>query len=271
MKHQFPMRENVGDGILDDSTVQTEDARRYARMADLWWNPDGPFWPLHRLNRLRLEYLRRYFASHSGANPAQPLTGIECLDIGCGGGLLSEGLARLGARVTGIDVVEANIRTARSHALNQGLPIDYWFMSANDLAIARRRFDLVLNMEVVEHVENFNGFMAQCGQLVRPGGHMAVATINRTAQAFVAAIIGAEYVLRWLPRGTHRWRDFRRPEEVAACLENGGFAIRDRRGVRVNPLTRRFSLTRSTSINYMLLAEKRQQRFTSTRNKRLQP
>ena len=189
---------------------------------------------------------------------------MNCLDIGCGGGLLSEGLARLGATVTGIDVVEANLFAARSHARSSGLVIDYHYLAAGDLADDGRRFDLVLNMEVVEHVDDFVRFMEQCCRLVRPGGYMAVATINRTVAAFATAIVGAEYVMRWLPRGTHRWRDFRRPSEVEACLEAGGLEVEERRGVRVNPLTRRFSLTRSMRVNYMLLAHKPQSTFTST-------
>ncbi len=242
--------------VRRDSTVQLADALRYARMADRWWDADGPFWPLHRLNRLRLEYLARRFANREGADPSRPLAGLDCLDIGCGGGLLAEGLARLGASVTGIDVVEANLLAARSHARGAGLAIDYRYLTAGDLADDGRRFDLVLNMEVVEHVDDFHRFMDQCCQLVRPGGHMAVATINRTLASFAAAIVGAEYVMRWLPRGTHRWRDFRQPREVEARLEAGGLEIHERRGVRVNPLTRRFSLTRSMRVNYMLLAHK---------------
>jgi 2-polyprenyl-6-hydroxyphenyl methylase/3-demethylubiquinone-9 3-methyltransferase len=242
-------------GIHIDDTVDHEDAQRYDSLSSKWWNKEGPFWPLHRLNDLRVDYLLKNI-SVSNTNPSRTLEGMHCLDVGCGGGLLSEGLARLGANVTGIDVVEKNICAARRHANESGLNIDYRFASAGELCEYGEQFDWVFNMEVVEHVDNYSEFMSQCCRLTRPGGHMAVATINRTFASYITAIIGAEYVLRWLPKGTHQWKNFRRPDEVSDSLLKGGFSVYERRGVSVNPITREFSLTNSSHVNYMLFANK---------------
>jgi len=244
----------LGEIHIDD-TVDNEDAQRYDSLASNWWNKEGPFWPLHRLNDLRVDYLLTKI-SGSSTDPSRALEGMHCLDVGCGGGLLSEGLARLGATVTGIDVVEKNICAARQHASKSGLTIDYRFASASELCEAGEQFDWVFNMEVVEHVNNFSEFMRQCSRLTRSGGHMAVATINRTPVSYFTAIIGAEYVLRWLPKGTHQWKKFRRPDEVSASLLKEGFSVYDKKGVSVNPITCNFSLTNSTRVNYMLLAHK---------------
>ena len=196
--------------------VDPEEAARYAALASTWWDPRGPFWPLHRLNALRTEYLRqelsRMFAREPGKNT--PLAGLEVLDVGCGGGILSESMARLGARVHGIDVVERNIAIAAGHAADSGLEVRYETCTVSSLVARGLAYDVVLNMEVVEHVPDVKAFMADCAHLVKPGGAMAVATINRTPRAWLFAIFGAEYVLRWLPRGTHQWRRFVTPLEV---------------------------------------------------------
>jgi 2-polyprenyl-6-hydroxyphenyl methylase/3-demethylubiquinone-9 3-methyltransferase len=178
------------------------------------------------------------------------------LDIGCGGGILSESVARLGAQVTGADVSEKNLRIARLHAQEDGLSIDYRLATAEDLVQSGEVFDLVLNMEVVEHVDGLPRFLSDCGRLVRPGGLMFVSTINRTWAAALIAIFGAEYVLRWLPRGTHHYRKLVRPAEVLSGL-GPGFQALDRTGVRVNPITRAFSYTRWMGVNYMLLVQRR--------------
>ena len=190
-----------------------------------------------------------------------PLEGLTMLDVGCGGGILSEAMASEGAHVHGIDVVHKNIGVARAHASGQHIErnLEYEAVSAEALAKRGRQYDVVLNMEVVEHVDDLPGFMRACAALTRPGGLMFVATLNRTASSFVTAIVGAEYVLRWLPRGTHQWRRFPRPHELEALLESGGLDVRDRVGVKVNPLNRRFSLTRGLRVNYMLEAHKREQ------------
>ncbi|MEJ2385064.1 MAG: bifunctional 2-polyprenyl-6-hydroxyphenol methylase/3-demethylubiquinol 3-O-methyltransferase UbiG [Xanthomonadales bacterium] len=241
---------------LKDATVDPRETAYYQRMAAFWWDADGPFWPLHGLNELRVAWIRERLCAHFGASAeaSPPLDGLRVLDIGCGGGILSESMARLGARVTGIDVVEKNIRIASLHAAAQDLDIDYRLVTASDLAAGDERFDVVLNMEVVEHVADLPAFMAACTELVTPGGVMFVATINRTVKSWLFAKIGAEYVLRLLPRGTHRWREFRQPAEVEALLNAAGLDVLQRTGVKLNPFSRHFSLVANMNVNYMLLA-----------------
>lgn len=240
------------------TTIDPAEAAYFDRLAHAWWNPDGPFWPLHRLNRLRTGYISEHLIARfgRGANPAAPLQGIRLLDIGCGGGLLSEAMARLGAEVHGVDMVEKNIRIARDHAEANRLAIRYASGTAEDLAERGESYDAVLNLEVVEHVADLPLFMSACGRLVRPGGITIVGTINRTIASFLAAIVGAEYVLRWLPKGTHRWRKFPKPEELEDRLRESGLRVLDRTGVKVNPFTRQFRLSPEMSVNYMLVAEK---------------
>jgi len=252
------MSEAESNMNLQDSTVDPRETAYYQRMAAFWWDADGPFWPLHGLNALRCDWIRERVAAHFELNRERecttPLDGLRVLDIGCGGGILSESMARLGARVTGIDVVEKNIRIASLHAESQELDVDYRLVTASDLATGDARFDVVLNMEVVEHVADLAEFMAACTKLVARGGVMFVATINRTAKSWLFAKIGAEYILRLLPRGTHRWREFRRPAEVEALLRDGGLDVTQRTGVKLNPFARQFSLVRDMQVNYMLMA-----------------
>ena len=245
----------VPEGSLAaDSTVDAREARFYRNLADRWWDERGPFWPLHRLNELRAAYLgKRLSALFDTKHPSSPLRGLDVVDIGCGGGILSESIAGLGAKVTGIDVVEKNIHVADLHANAQGLEIDYRLITASELGSSGVDYDVVLNMEVVEHVADLDAFLDDCCKLLRPGGVMAVATINRTWLAYLFAILGAEYVLGWLPKGTHRWRNFRTPREIESRLSRHGLHLIEKRGVRVNPFTRVFSLTRAASVNYMLL------------------
>ena len=245
--------------MIKDTTVDPREVAFYENLAAFWWDTSGPFWPLHRLNKLRVSWIRDGLCRHFGlaSEARQPLSGLRALDIGCGGGILSESMARLGAEVTGIDVVEKNIGTANVHAQQQGLSIDYQARTAESLASAGKRFDVVLNMEVVEHVADLPAFMRACTQLTGENGVMFVATINRTALAWLFAIVGAEYVLRWLPKGTHRWSEFRKPGEIEELLKKGGLDVRQRSGVSVNPLTHAFSLTRRMSVNYMLMASRR--------------
>ena len=239
-----------------DSTVNPDEVAFYEGLAAFWWDRSGPFWPLHRLNELRVAWIRDHLCDHFGLpeTSRQPLNGLRMLDIGCGGGILSESMAVLGADVTGIDVVEKNIGTARAHARQTGVAIDYQARTAESLAEAGTQFDVVLNMEVVEHVADLAAFMASCNRLVREGGAMFVATINRTALAWLFAIVGAEYVLRWLPRGTHRWRDFRTPGEMGQLLSLGGLDVVEQSGVAINPFTRSFGLVPGLNVNYMLMA-----------------
>lgn len=227
----------------------------YTRLADTWWDPSGPFWPLHRLNETRVQWMKPLLAAHFGRNPqaAQPLAGLRVLDVGCGGGLLSEAMSRLGADVHGIDVVERNIEVARRHAASERLDIHYALTGAEHLSAGRDHFDIVLNMEVVEHVPDVESFMSAVGKLVAPGGVLCVATINRTFRAWLLAIVGAEYVLGLLPRGTHRWRKFVRPDEVRALATSSGLCELASTGVGMNPLRRRLFLQRSVAVNYMLM------------------
>ena len=245
--------------MIHDTTVDPREVAFYESLAAFWWDTSGPFWPLHRLNALRVAWIRDGLCRHFGLDSERPrpLSGLRVLDIGCGGGILSESMARLGATVTGIDVVEKNIGTATVHARQQGLSIDYQARTAESLAAAGAYYDVVLNMEVVEHVADLPAFMQACTALTGENGVMFVATINRTPLAWLFAIIGAEYVLRWLPKGTHRWSEFRKPEELDALLEAGGLRVQQRSGVTVNPLTRKFQLTRRLNVNYMLMASGR--------------
>jgi 2-polyprenyl-6-hydroxyphenyl methylase/3-demethylubiquinone-9 3-methyltransferase len=250
--------EETMTGDASDHTVDPDELVRYRRMAELWWQPDGPLWPLHVLNELRRDWIRDRLCEALNHNryASRPLEGLSVLDIGCGGGLLSEAMARMGARVHGVDVVERNIAVARQHALRSGLAIDYECTTAEALAERGRTFDVVLNMEVVEHVADLGAFMDAVNALVKPGGHTFVSTLNRNPVSYVVGIIGAEYLFRILPRGTHQWRRFVRPDELGAHLARGGLEIRSRTGVKVNPLNRRMWLSPSMSVNYMVFAER---------------
>jgi len=237
-----------------DKTIDPREVDYYTRLADTWWDRDGPFWPLHKLNELRVGYIKEKLCQHFGRSSAakQPLEGLSVLDVGCGGGILSESMAKLGASVTGIDVVDKNIQIASLHAARQGLDVRYRNVTASEVAASGTVFDIVLNMEVVEHVADVKLFMRDCTRLTADGGVMFVATINRTLLAWLFAIVGAEYVLRWLPRGTHRWSMFQRPKDIAAHLRDGGLLVKDTVGVAVNPFSRSLGITSSSAVNYMM-------------------
>jgi 2-polyprenyl-6-hydroxyphenyl methylase/3-demethylubiquinone-9 3-methyltransferase len=243
---------------LNAPTIDPDEVAYFERLAHRWWDAEGPFWPLHRLNAFRVEYIRRQLADAFGRDPEaeRPFEGLKLLDIGCGGGILSESMARLGAQVTGVEITEKNVRVAQLHAQWSGLDIDYRLGTADDLVRAGEQFDAVLNMEVIEHVEHLTDFLADCGRLVRPGGVMFVASINRTIAAFLVAIIGAEYLLRWLPKGTHHYRKLVRPAQVKDAL-GAEFELKDQTGVRVNPFNRAFSYTGWLGVNYMLVFRRR--------------
>ena len=238
------------------STVDPAEVEYYSDLADLWWDESGKFWPLHRLNRLRSAYLKQLICAHFGRDPEvdAPLAGLSVIDIGCGGGILSESMAALGADVTGIDVVPRSLQVARLHAASQDFDIDYQEITVENMAKTGRKFDVVLNMEVVEHVLELPSFMQQCVELVEPGGLLFVATINRNFPSWLIAIIGAEYILRWLPRGTHRWSKFVKPAELESMLAASGMQVDEVTGVKINPFNKRFSLTPSARVNYMLAA-----------------
>ena len=239
-------------------SVDPAEIAKFAAMADAWWDPDGKFRPLHRLNPARLTYVRDSCVARFGrdAKGPRPLSDLSLIDIGCGGGLLCEPLARLGARVTGIDAGERNIAIARNHAAQSELRIDYRTATAESLAAAGERFDVVLSMEVVEHVADPAGFLAACAALVAPGGLLIVATLNRTAKSFAFAIVGAEYLLRWLPRGTHDWRRFLRPSEMAAMIRPQGLTLSEAMGVVYSPVADSWRLSAGDlDVNYMLRFE----------------
>ncbi|WP_018993973.1 bifunctional 2-polyprenyl-6-hydroxyphenol methylase/3-demethylubiquinol 3-O-methyltransferase UbiG [Thioalkalivibrio sp. ALgr1] len=244
--------------VEHDRTVDPAEVERYRALAEMWWEPDGRLWPLHVLNGLRSDYIRDQLCRSLGrdAEAERPLDGLRILDIGCGGGLLSEAMARLGANVLGVDVVDRNIAAARLHAAEQGLDIEYEVNTAEALAARGETFDVILNMEVVEHVADLPAFMASVNRMLRAGGHTFVATINRNPVSFVVAIVGAEYLFRILPRGTHQWKRFVTPRETRALLARDGLEPVAQTGVKVNPLSRRMWLSRSMSVNYMLLARK---------------
>jgi len=240
------------------STIDQAEVDRFAAMAAEWWSPTGKFRPLHKFNPVRLAYIRDQVAAQFGRDPqaAKPFDGLRFLDIGCGGGLLCEPMTRLGAQVVGVDPAERNIEVARLHAAQSGLDIDYRATTAEALADAGEKFDVVLNMEVVEHVADVDLFIARTAEMVKPDGLMFVATINRTLKALGLAIIGAEYVLRWLPRGTHQYEKLVRPGELDSALQNAGMKIADRTGVTYNPLADRWGLSKDLDVNYMLMARR---------------
>jgi 2-polyprenyl-6-hydroxyphenyl methylase/3-demethylubiquinone-9 3-methyltransferase len=241
------------------STVDAAEVARFSALAEEWWDPRGKMAVLHKFNPVRLAYIRDAACKRFARDPKQLdcLTGLAILDIGCGAGILSEPLARLGARVTGADPAEPNIAAAKLHAAQSELAIDYRVTTAEALADAGERFDIVLAMEVVEHVADVKLFVRRCAEMVKPGGLMIAATINRTLKSFALAIVGAEYVLRWLPRGTHSWDKFVTPEELAIAMERAGLRSGDERGVIYNLLADRWELSTDTDVNYMVLAERR--------------
>ena len=244
--------------MVHSSTIDPYEIEYYHKMADLWWDTLGPFWPLHELNKLRVRWIKEKLFEYkfTSDSKALPLKGLNVLDIGCGGGILAESIATMGATVHGIDVVEKNIRIAQTHASKNKLDLVYTYTTVEELAEKNLTYDIIFNMEVVEHVADLYTFMHSCSSLVRTGGAMFVASINRTFAAYISAIIGAEYILQWLPKGTHRYSMLRKPSEITYLLNQGNLQTKELIGVGVNPLTRKFSLRKNTSINYMLFAQK---------------
>jgi 2-polyprenyl-6-hydroxyphenyl methylase / 3-demethylubiquinone-9 3-methyltransferase len=240
------------------TTIDHAEVERFSRLAAEWWNPNGKFKPLHKFNPVRLSYIREQVLERFDRDPkaARPFKGLRFLDIGCGGGLLSEPMARLGAEVLGADASATNIEVAKLHANESGLDIDYRATTAEALADAGEKFDVVLNMEVVEHVADVELFIEACGRMLKPGGIMFVATINRTLKALGLAIIGAEYVLRWLPKGTHQYEKLVRPEELEAALGKAGMSVAETTGVFYNPFTDSWNKSQDIDVNYMVLAVK---------------
>lgn len=239
-------------------TLDTEEIARFAAMADEWWDPKGKFRPLHKISPARLAFFREVICLHFGRDEksAKALEGLSLIDIGCGGGLVAEPMAKQGATVTAIDPAEKNIRAAEIHAEEQGVEIDYRACRAEDVAEAGETFDVVLLLEVVEHVPSVPDFTKLVSSLVAPGGLIIISTINRTGKAFALAIVGAEYILRWLPKGTHQWNRFVTPDELADCVSKAGLTPRERRGLTFNPLRDEWRITSDTDVNYFLTASR---------------
>jgi 2-polyprenyl-6-hydroxyphenyl methylase / 3-demethylubiquinone-9 3-methyltransferase len=241
------------------STINDEEVKKFSDLAEQWWDPTGQFKPLHKFNPVRLAYIREQVLARFDRDGAKrhPFEGLKFLDIGCGGGLLCEPMARLGAEVTGADASERNIGIAKIHAEQSGLDINYLATTSEALAEKGEQYDVVLNMEVVEHVADVPLYLKSCSALVKPAGLMFIATINRTAKAYALAIIGAEYVLGWLPKGTHSFSKFLTPEEITSIISRHQMRIRDKCGVSFNPLHDQWRKSRDMAVNYMLLAEKK--------------
>lgn len=242
------------------STIDAQEIDKFQAMAAEWWDPNGKFKPLHMLNPCRLDYITSQVASEFQRDLAEPLPfkGLRILDIGCGGGLLAEPMARLGAEVVGADAAERNIPVATVHAEEQGLDIDYRHTTAEALADAGEQFDAVLNMEVVEHVADPQAYLNACHALLKPGGLMTCSTINRNPKSYAVAILGAEYIMRWLPKGTHEWSKFITPDELCRMLEKTGLDPVDRTGFVFNPVAWSWSLSdRDLSVNYVTTSVRR--------------
>jgi 2-polyprenyl-6-hydroxyphenyl methylase/3-demethylubiquinone-9 3-methyltransferase len=239
---------------LQSVTIDPKEVAFYEKLADTWWDLDGPFWPLHKLNALRIEWILSQLNTQN--QDTQPLAGIKVLDIGCGGGILSESLAKQGANVTAIDVVEKNIKVAKAHAKQSGLQINYQLSSVEQMLETNQQFDIVFNMEVVEHVVDVNSFIRGCNALVKPQGTQFIASINRNWLAFIIAIFGAEYVTGLLPKGTHHYSKLVKPAEIIPLLHADGFELTASTGVAVNPIKRSMKLIKPTWVNYMLAAQK---------------
>ena len=237
-------------------TLDREEVARFAKLGGEWWDPHGPFKPLHRINPVRLTYLRDQLCAHFGRDPKQgkSLEGLNLLDIGCGGGLVCEPLARLGAGVTGIDPGAESIEAAKAHAEAGGLEIDYQVATAEELAAHGQSYDAVLLLEVVEHVPDVPALLKAIAPLVRPGGLMILSTLNRTLKAYALAIVGAEYILRWLPVGTHQWERFVTPGELRSALAGAGLMLTDTTGMIYDPFADEWRLGADTDVNYFATA-----------------
>jgi len=246
---------------LSDKTIDRQDVDRFNRLGAQWWDPEGPMRALHQFNPVRIAYLRELLGRHFSSNEdplnwrsAHALKGLRLLDIGCGAGLLSEPLARLGAQMTAIDPAPRNIEIAKDHAVRSGLAIDYFCLTAEALASQGASFDSVLAMEVLEHVSDAEQFLRQASAMVRPGGLLVAATLNRTLKSFALAIVGAEYVLGWVPRGTHNWRQFHTPEELHNALRLAGLRLKTEIGVIYDPIAAKWRLSSDMDVNYMMAA-----------------
>ena len=245
---------------MTQTTVDPAEVAKFEAMAAEWWDLEGKFKPLHMMNPIRLKYITEQIAAEVGRDldDDKPFAGLRILDIGCGGGLLCEPMARLGATIVGVDAAERNIPVAQAHARQSGLDIDYRWTTAETMAAAGEQFDVVLNMEVVEHVADPLAYLTACQQLLKQGGLHICSTINRNPKSFAVAILGAEYVMRWLPKGTHEWSKFITPDELYDLIRKGGLDPVDRKGFVFNPVLWTWSISdRDLSVNYVTASIKR--------------
>ena len=239
------------------STINKDEIEKFSKLADEWWDINGKFKPLHMFNPVRIEYILSIILTHFQIDKDKklPLKNLKILDIGCGGGLISEPMTRLGAEVTGVDASSKNIKIAKAHAEKSNLSINY-LNSVPENLNSKNKFDIILNLEVVEHVENLDLYLKSCFKLLKPKGMMFTATLNRTLTSYIKAIVGAEYVLRWLPIGTHDWNKFIKPEELEKKLTDLKFSIINLTGLSFNPLFKEWKKTKDLSVNYILVAQK---------------
>ena len=241
---------------MKSSTINKKEIDKFSKIAEDWWNPEGKFKPLHQFNPERIKYIRDNTIKHFNlTNKDKPFKNLNILDIGCGGGLLSEPMSRLGGNVTGIDASEKNIISAKIHAKQNNLNISYFCNSPENFK-SNKKFDLVLNMEIVEHVEDVNFFIKKSSELLKKNGLMFVATLNRTLKSYIFAIIGAEYILRWLPIGTHEWNKFLTPEELTNFGQKNSLLVKKIDGMVFNPLSNRWKVSRDCAVNYIIKFKK---------------
>ncbi len=238
------------------TTINQDEIQKFSKLADEWWDVSGKFKPLHMFNPIRIEYILDNIKDHFGESSKElPLKGLKILDIGCGGGLMSEPMSRLGAEVTGIDASLKNIKVAKLHAEKNNLKINYINSSPENLH-QDENYDIILNLEIVEHVDNVDLYFESCSKLLKKNGIMFTATLNRTFTSFIKAIIGAEYILRWLPVGTHDWNKFFKPKEIEEKISNLNFTIKDTKGLDYNPFTQKWKKSKNLSVNYIVTSVK---------------
>lgn len=241
-------------------TVDEKEVSAFNALAASWWDEEGPFKPLHQTNPTRLRHIRDQIVNHFSiqSSPKKTLEGLTCLDVGCGGGLITEPLARMGADITGLDAGEETIGAAKAHAQQGELDINYQVSTAEEYAAGGQQYDVVLALEIIEHVADVELFLKSCCRLLKPGGLLIVSTLNRTIKSFALGIVAAEYVLRWVPKGTHQWKKFLRPSEVANCLRICDMIIDDVTGMSFSPLSNSWSLGKDTDVNYFISAKKQE-------------
>ena len=238
------------------TSVNKKEIEKFSKMAEEWWDPNGKFKPLHKFNPIRIRYIKDNIISHFNLkDKSKPLTKINILDIGCGGGLLSEPMSRLGAKVVGIDASEKNIKIAKMHAKKNNLKIEYKNTSPENLK-TNKKFDVILNMEIVEHVEDINFFIKSCSKLLKKNGIMFVATLNKTLKSYVFGIIGAEYIMRWLPIGTHDWEKFVNPDDLIAISKKNNLTVQKLDGMKYNLIKDQWTLSNDKSVNYISIFNK---------------